>query len=1135
MNVATTMTEPTKDLADIFSADVGGGWRMDYFEAYNWGSFHERVGHLTLDRQNSLLTGTNAAGKSTMADGVITLLVPTTKRNYNAASGGNKQDRSEIDYLRGYMGAVYDPTTDRDEPIIYRPDGGYYTVLLAVFRNRQTNKTVTLAQILWVKNNGESVKLHIVEQRALTIAGDLANFTSTVNIRSELKERGFDPIDKFKDYSEKFHRYLRLNSAQNPMGIFNQTVAVKDIRNLTQFIRDYMLDDGSASQLFEELKTRVREMRTTYNLIKMQKEQLLMLESASSHVSTVKSARENWDLYNKQRAALDSYFAQVELKLRLAQSEQNTAELARLAKLKAGFDEELKVLQTKLDYLIAKQDSSPQGANLTQLTEKLKTLTGTMELKQQNFTRFQTDLGRLHPNKRVDSAETFVTFIAGLPAEIKGFEDAAQACSKDEQDKLHTVANVKREFDGNEKQIASLIRQPTSIDEEFLARRDHIADTLGIPRSKMPFVGELTQINPAYEKWTGAIEALLHSFALTILVHRDNRDEVDTFVSRNNMRGRIEYDIVDAQVSPPSKRRGNNTVAGRLDIKPDAGNFAAYVLKELHQRFAHVCCDNTDQQWHLADQALTITGLIKNRSGRRIKDDRRDIQNRQNWVLGWNNQAKLDLHLARRKQLGSAQDKAKEAYDQALAKKRADEAKLGAAKHLLDAGFTFEQIDTKSIAVEIAGVQTKIDLIKKDPALDKLGKDIAADQKQFDAKKQLLKEVDRQHTILENDEVKNMEQIAALEKVCNQQTPEQQNQCILIRKRLELPVTRLAELEPRRKSLYGEYSLNMDEAKDLERTQTSAALAKMSAIVQHEGWQHLHDDIGSMAPIDLTDEVIERFQKVETRIRKDDIPKNEEKFRRLLQHNVIDDFNTFDKALREMEQAIRTRVEKINFHLAKVDFDRRTEKTTYIQLVPEKTKEQAVKDFRFKMDNALKNILNADESVEVREQCFHQINGLIEELDKDPKTRDHVIDVRNWFDFKALERYREGNIPKETYSGAGGKSGGEKYRLAATILATAIAYQYDIEIDRPEGDNFRFILVDEAMSRMGTEFCEYLFELFQRFHLQILIIHPGDAKLHLTEKYVSRFNVITKPGKYSQASNMSVHQFQEFKKLHPPE
>lgn len=518
MKLSPALTEPAQGQIDIFGEDVGGGWRMDYFEAYNWGSFHERVGHLTLDRQNTLLTGTNAAGKSTMADGIITLLVPTTKRNYNAASGGNKQDRSEIDYLRGYMGAVYDATTDRDEPIIYRPDGGYYTVLLGVFRNRQADKTVTLAQILWVKTNGDTVKLHLVEQRALTIKGNLANFTSTANIRTELKERGFEAIEKFKEYSEKFHRYLRLNSAQNPMGIFNQTVAVKDIRNLTQFIRDYMLDDGSASQLFEDLKTRVREMRSTYNLIKMQKEQLIVLETTSGHISAVKSAKEAWDLLNKQRSALDAYFAKVEFQLRLSQSEENTKEMARLAKAKVDFDTEVAVLKTKLDFLLAKQSSSPQGANLAQLAEKLKRLTETQELKVKNHTRFQNDVARLHPNKRIDSAETFAVFTTGLPEEIKALDASVLTASKDEQDKLTIVANHKREYDANEREVASLVRQPTSIPEEVLNRRDAIADTLKIPRSKMPFVGELIQVNPAHEKWTGAIETLLHSFALTILV-----------------------------------------------------------------------------------------------------------------------------------------------------------------------------------------------------------------------------------------------------------------------------------------------------------------------------------------------------------------------------------------------------------------------------------------------------------------------------------------------------------------------------------------------------------------------------------------------------------------------------------------
>jgi len=1135
MNVSTTLTQPTQDIIDIFGDDIGGGWRLDYFEAYNWGSFHERVGRITLDRQNTLLTGTNAAGKSTLADGIITLLVPTTKRNYNAASGGHKQDRSEIDYLRGYMGEVYDPTTDRDEPIIYRPDGQYYTVLLATFRNQQTRKTVTLAQILWVKSNNETSKIHLVEQRALTIQGDLANFTSTANIRLELKQRGFEPIEKFKDYSEKFHRHMRLNSAQNPMGIFNQTVAVKDIRNLTQFIRDYMLDDGSAVQLFEDLKSQVREMIQTYNLIKMQKEQLAMLETVSAHVSAVQSAKEQYAALEKQRGAVDAFFQQVEFKLRLAQSEENTKELARLDGVRNAFDSEMATIKARLEVLIDRQSKSPQGANLAQLNERLKQLGDTKELKEKNHRIFQNDLGRLHPNKRIDTADGFNSFIAQLPGEIAALEKHVADLVKDEREKLGTVSALTNEYEANEKEVANLVRQPTSIPEEFLARRDYIADSLGISRAEMPFVGELIQVNPAHEKWTGAIEALLHSFALTILVHRDHRDMVDSFVSLNNMRGRIEYDIVDSSITLPSKRSAPNTVAGRIDIKPDAPKFEAYVQRELNHRFSHVCCEKTDQAWHQSEQALTITGLIKNKSGRRIKDDRRNVQDRSNWVLGWNNLAKLDLLRARGKTLYKSRDDAKKAYDDIVANHRAADGRLAAAKHILEVGFSFEQIDAQGVAIEISAIQAKIALIKKDPELDKLARDIAEDQGRLSEKKRNRDKAHDRYIILENEETKNLDEIERLQVLATKVTPELQEQFLLIRKKLELPVQNLPEVEPSRRRLYGEYTSEMNEAVKTGNQQSTAALAKMAAIVSHDGWQHLHDDIGSSAPSELTDDVIDRFSKVETRIRKDDIPKNEEKYRRLLQHNVIDYFNAFEKALREMEQGIRTRVGKINVHLAKVDFDRRTEKTTYIQLVAEKTKEQAVRDFRFKMDHALKNILNADESEAVREECFHQIRGLIEELDRDPKQRDHVIDVRNWFEFKALERYREGNVPKETYAGAGGKSGGEKYRLAATILATAIAYQYDIEIDRPESDTFRFILVDEAMSRMGTEFCEYLFELFQRFHLQILIIHPGDAKLHLTEKYVSRYNVITKPGKYSQASNMSVHQFQDFKKLYPPE
>ncbi len=100
-----------QDLLDIYQQDAASGYRLDYCEAYNWGTFHETVVRAQFDGQTSLLTGENGAGKSTIADALVTLLVPTNKRNYNAASGEAKRERSEPDYIRGNTGLIYNDST----------------------------------------------------------------------------------------------------------------------------------------------------------------------------------------------------------------------------------------------------------------------------------------------------------------------------------------------------------------------------------------------------------------------------------------------------------------------------------------------------------------------------------------------------------------------------------------------------------------------------------------------------------------------------------------------------------------------------------------------------------------------------------------------------------------------------------------------------------------------------------------------------------------------------------------------------------------------------------------------------------------------------------------------------------------
>ena len=66
------------------SSEVAG-FKLDYLEVWNWGTFDKKVYHMNLHGNNSLLTGANASGKSTLIDALLTLMVwrrrATVQRN----------------------------------------------------------------------------------------------------------------------------------------------------------------------------------------------------------------------------------------------------------------------------------------------------------------------------------------------------------------------------------------------------------------------------------------------------------------------------------------------------------------------------------------------------------------------------------------------------------------------------------------------------------------------------------------------------------------------------------------------------------------------------------------------------------------------------------------------------------------------------------------------------------------------------------------------------------------------------------------------------------------------------------------------------------------------------------------------
>ena len=59
------------------------GFRMEFFQLYNWGLFDGEIYTVDARNKSTLLTGENGSGKTTLVDAIMTLLVPQNMRFYN--------------------------------------------------------------------------------------------------------------------------------------------------------------------------------------------------------------------------------------------------------------------------------------------------------------------------------------------------------------------------------------------------------------------------------------------------------------------------------------------------------------------------------------------------------------------------------------------------------------------------------------------------------------------------------------------------------------------------------------------------------------------------------------------------------------------------------------------------------------------------------------------------------------------------------------------------------------------------------------------------------------------------------------------------------------------------------------------
>ena len=291
------------------------GYRLHTLEVFNWGTFDQRVWRLAPGGDTALLTGDIGSGKSTLVDAVTTLLLPANRISYNKAAGAESKERSLRSYVEGHYKSERVESTGTSRAVGLR-DSRSYSVLLGVFVNEGHDETVTLAQVFHQRDrSGQPDRFFVTSDKPLSIEADFTDFGSDLTeLRRRLRATGATIAQGFPDYSRSLRRLLGIRSEQ-ALELFHQTVSMKSVGNLNEFVRSHMLEPVDASERIAAIVGHFEDLRKAHEAVRRAKDQLAALEPLVATADRYDAALQRRTVTERERDAVRLYFAELRTQL----------------------------------------------------------------------------------------------------------------------------------------------------------------------------------------------------------------------------------------------------------------------------------------------------------------------------------------------------------------------------------------------------------------------------------------------------------------------------------------------------------------------------------------------------------------------------------------------------------------------------------------------------------------------------------------------------------------------------------------------------------------------------------------------------------------------------------------------------
>jgi uncharacterized protein YPO0396 len=1080
---------PEPQTASLFTREQ---FRMSRLQVFNWGTF-SGLHDIPISERGFLFVGRSGTGKSTLLDAFSALLVPPRWIDFNAAAreaDRSGRDRNLVTYLRGAWAEQKDGESG-EIATRYLRTGTAWSALALTYQNA-LGRSVALVQVFWLRGNANGsadVKRHyLVLERAFDLR-ELEGFgQSNLDIR-KLKQSFPEAFarDEFRPYCERFCRLLGIES-EMALRLLHKTQSAKNLGDLNTFLRDFMLDKPETFGVADRLVSEFGELNAAHQAVVTAREQVQTLVPAREQHRRRESLVLQRNGLNELQTGVTSYreTRRIDLLKRHVASLEVRASGAEgeVGRRQGILDNHVTALQE-----LERQHREAGGDQIAQWeAEKagLETQRADRLRKRGQAEEACRKLGWSLP----DSPRAFAELLGNARQEVENWEQRNNE-NRAEQFRLdREKKDAETAFSQAMKEVQALQRQPSNIPADMLDMRRDVAAAIGFSESALPFVGELIEVKSDEAEWQGTIERVLHGFALSLLVDERHYSALTHHINGIHLGQRLVYYRTGHPNTWQAKPIGAHSLILKLNVKE--GAYADWLQAELRQRFDYACVDSLPS-FRSADKALTREGQVKHSKTRHEKDDRRRVDDRRHWVLGFDNREKLAIFQRQAQDLADTITRFGKEINVLADQDKNRATRAFQCQTLVN--LQWQEIDVIPLLDRIAAIERQIREAREgNTALQQISERIDKQRKRVERFDKALREAKVVHdSVLEQikdstQKLESLRQDASIVPL----TPHQI-------KGLDERFARLADVA------------KLD---NLDRLTTSVvqALSKETEEINRgigdceKAIENRFADFKRQWPMDAGDmdatlaSAPDFFAKL-VRLETDGLPAHEQRFFELLQNQSHQNLAALSTYLNDARKAILERMDLVNDSLSQVPFNQSAHQCTYLHIDASDRQLAEVKEFKQEIQQVLSHAWSEDR--EFAEARFLALRRLVDRLasqDSEQKRwRESVLDVRQHVEFIGRE-IDESGTEVQIHRGGAGKSGGQRQKLAMTCLAAALRYQL--------GGNDRGVpmyapvVLDEAFDKADDEFTALAMNIFTNFGFQMIVATPLKSVMTL-EPFIS--------------------------------